>query len=78
MLLSGIGIIIMNSIVSTSCYGDSTKKRNRLILPSVFSSRVYVVDTGTSPRAPTMYKVRREEVSGVELPTTILCAISVE
>lgn len=49
-----------------SCYGDSTKKRNRLILPSLISSRIYVVDTGTSPRSPTMYKVGGKEESESE------------
>ncbi|CAB1334712.1 unnamed protein product [Coregonus sp. 'balchen'] len=41
----------------SSCFGDSSKKRNRLILPSLISSRVYVVDTGTDPRAPQMHKI---------------------
>nr|XP_029504944.1 methanethiol oxidase-like [Oncorhynchus nerka] len=42
----------------SSCFGDSSKKRNRLILPSLISSRVYIVDTGTDPRAPQMHKVK--------------------
>lgn len=41
----------------SSCFGDATKKRNRLILPSIVSTRVYVVDTGTNPRAPSIHKV---------------------
>ncbi|XP_014006031.2 methanethiol oxidase isoform X2 [Salmo salar] len=41
----------------SSCFGDSSKKRNRLILPSLISSRVYIVDTGTDPRAPQMHKI---------------------
>uniref|UniRef100_A0A8D0G5I4 Methanethiol oxidase n=1 Tax=Sphenodon punctatus TaxID=8508 RepID=A0A8D0G5I4_SPHPU len=41
----------------SSCFGDTAKKRNRLILPSLGSSRLYVVDTGTEPRAPRLYKV---------------------
>ena len=40
-----------------SCFGDATKKRNRLILPCLVSSRVYVVDTGTNPKAPSIAKV---------------------
>ncbi|KAK2543476.1 hypothetical protein Q9966_002860 [Columba livia] len=28
----------------SSCFGDVTKKRNRLVLPSLISSRIYVVD----------------------------------
>lgn len=43
--------------IFSSCYGDSTKSRNKLILPSLVSSRVYVVDTGTNPRAPQLHKV---------------------
>ncbi|XP_078526811.1 methanethiol oxidase-like [Lissotriton helveticus] len=41
----------------SSCHGDPTKMRNRLILPSLISSRIYVVDVGTNPRAPKLHKV---------------------
>ncbi|XP_077176346.1 methanethiol oxidase-like [Paroedura picta] len=41
----------------SSCFGDTTKKRNRLILPCFGSSRIYVVDTGTDPKAPRLHKV---------------------
>ncbi|XP_010139441.1 PREDICTED: selenium-binding protein 1 [Buceros rhinoceros silvestris] len=41
----------------SSCFGDATKSRNRLILPSLISSRVYVVDVGTNPRAPSIHKI---------------------
>uniref|UniRef100_A0A8C3ARU5 Methanethiol oxidase n=1 Tax=Cyclopterus lumpus TaxID=8103 RepID=A0A8C3ARU5_CYCLU len=41
----------------SSCFGDASKTRNRLILPSLISSRVYVVDVGTDPRAPQIHKV---------------------
>ncbi|XP_077176318.1 methanethiol oxidase-like [Paroedura picta] len=41
----------------SSCFGDCTKKRNRLILPCLGSSRIYVVDTGTDPSAPRLHKV---------------------
>ncbi|PKU30436.1 selenium-binding protein 1-a-like [Limosa lapponica baueri] len=41
----------------SSCFGDATKRRNRLILPSLISSRIYVVDVGTDPRAPRIHKV---------------------
>lgn len=40
----------------SSCFGDSTKSRNKLVLPSLISSRVYVVDVGSEPRAPKMHK----------------------
>ncbi|XP_053744133.1 methanethiol oxidase [Synchiropus splendidus] len=41
----------------SSCFGDASKSRNRLILPSLISSRIYVVDVGTDPRAPRMHKM---------------------
>ncbi|XP_043358172.1 methanethiol oxidase isoform X3 [Dermochelys coriacea] len=41
----------------SSCFGDVTKKRNRLILPSLISSRIYVVDVGTDMRAPRIHKM---------------------
>ncbi|NWX22549.1 SBP1 oxidase, partial [Aegotheles bennettii] len=41
----------------SSCFGDATKRRNRLILPCLVSSRVYVVDVGTDSRAPRIHKV---------------------
>lgn len=40
----------------SSCFGDSTKTRNKLMLPSLISSRVYVVDVGSDPRAPKLHK----------------------
>uniref|UniRef100_A0A672FM94 Methanethiol oxidase n=1 Tax=Salarias fasciatus TaxID=181472 RepID=A0A672FM94_SALFA len=41
----------------SSCFGDPSKSRNRLILPSLVSSRVYVIDVGTDPRAPRIHKM---------------------
>ncbi|NXK43284.1 SBP1A oxidase, partial [Piprites chloris] len=41
----------------SSCFGDASKSRNLLILPSLISSRIYVVDVGTDPRAPRLHKV---------------------
>ncbi|XP_052105608.1 methanethiol oxidase-like isoform X1 [Mytilus californianus] len=38
----------------SSCHDDPSRSRNRLILPSVNSSRIYVVDTGTNPRKPSL------------------------
>lgn len=40
-----------------SCYGDSSKKRSRLIMPSLISSRIYIFDVDTDPRAPRIHKV---------------------
>ncbi|XP_073465264.1 methanethiol oxidase-like isoform X2 [Aquarana catesbeiana] len=45
----------------SSCFGDVTKVRNKLILPSVISSRIYVVDVGTDRRAPRIHKVVEPE-----------------
>lgn len=60
-----------------SCFGDSSKKRNRLILPSLVSSRVYAIDTGTDPRAPTIHQViepsEMKEVTGLAYPHTTHC-----
>lgn len=40
----------------SSCYGDPTKSRSKLVLPCLISSRIYVVDVGTEPRAPKLHK----------------------
>ncbi|XP_078525149.1 methanethiol oxidase-like [Lissotriton helveticus] len=40
----------------SSCYGDPTKKRDRLVLLSLISSRIYIVDVGTDPRSPRLHK----------------------
>nr|AFK10813.1 selenium-binding protein 1 [Callorhinchus milii] len=49
----------------SSCHGDVTKRRNRLILPSLISSRIYVIDVETDPRAPRIHKiVEPSEVMG--------------
>ncbi|NWI13245.1 SBP1A oxidase, partial [Crypturellus soui] len=45
----------------SSCFGDSSKARDRLILPSLISSRIYVVDVGTDLRAPRLHKVINPE-----------------
>ncbi|PVD19079.1 hypothetical protein C0Q70_21638 [Pomacea canaliculata] len=43
--------------VCSSCHGDSKKSRNRLILPCFNSDRIYVLDTGTDPRSPQLFRV---------------------
>ncbi|XP_068108549.1 methanethiol oxidase [Hyperolius riggenbachi] len=45
----------------SSCFGDVTKVRNKLILPCLISSRVYVVDVGTDRKAPRIHKVVEPE-----------------
>lgn len=39
----------------SSCHKDPSKKRNYLILPTMLSSRIYIVDT-SNPKEPTLYK----------------------
>ncbi|XP_062821360.1 methanethiol oxidase isoform X2 [Anolis carolinensis] len=41
----------------SSCFGDTSKERNRLVLPCLGSGRVYVVDTGTDMYAPSLCKI---------------------
>ncbi|NXM69208.1 SBP1 oxidase, partial [Serilophus lunatus] len=40
-----------------SCFGSGPTRRNKLILPSLISSRIYVVDVGTQCRAPKLCKM---------------------
>ncbi|XP_072020984.1 methanethiol oxidase-like [Amphiura filiformis] len=61
----------------SSCYGDASKCRDRLILPCLYSSRIYIVDVGTEPRKPRLFKtVEPEEVTsktGLTTPHTTHC-----
>lgn len=61
----------------SSCYGDKSKCRDRLILPCIFSSRIYIVDVGTDPRKPRVHKVvEPEEITsktGLTNPHTTHC-----
>ncbi|XP_076366905.1 methanethiol oxidase [Tachypleus tridentatus] len=41
----------------SSCHYDPTKSRDRLILPGLNSDRIYVVDVGTDPKDPELFKV---------------------
>ncbi|XP_065026269.1 selenium-binding protein 1-like isoform X1 [Musa acuminata AAA Group] len=41
----------------SSCHGDPSAVWQFLILPSLLSSRIYVVDTTKTPRAPSLHKV---------------------
>eukprot|EP00731_Ephydatia_muelleri_P017382 Em0010g480a len=43
--------------VCSSRHGDCKRERNRLILPALVSSRIYVIDTCSNPRAPSLVKV---------------------
>eukprot|EP00250_Pteridium_aquilinum_P012587 c20817_g1_i3 orf=146-1582(+) len=61
----------------SSCHGDSSAQRRFLVLPSLVSSRVYVVDTATNPRAPVLHKVvEPQEIitkTGMAFPHTSHC-----
>ncbi len=41
----------------SSCHDDPKRSRNRLILPSLISDRIYFVDTETDPREPRLTNV---------------------
>ena len=43
---------------SCSCFGDTSRSRNRLVLPGLYSGRIYFIDTATDPRKPSLDKVR--------------------
>ncbi|CAO1942790.1 unnamed protein product [Urochloa humidicola] len=64
----------------SSCHGDPSAKRRFLILPSLLSGRVYVVDTATDPRAPSLHKVVQAEdiaeKTGLGFPHTSHCLAS--
>ncbi|KAL4227512.1 Methanethiol oxidase [Mactra antiquata] len=60
----------------SSCHGDPSMSRNRLILPGLYSDRVYVVDVGTDKTAPRIHKiVEPDDVHGAGLsaPHTTHC-----
>lgn len=61
----------------SSCHNDPSKSRSKLILPAVNSSRIYVVDTSSDPRAPKIHKVvdgaEIKEKTGLAYPHTTHC-----
>ncbi|KAL3847711.1 hypothetical protein ACJMK2_018670 [Sinanodonta woodiana] len=61
----------------SSCYGDSSKSRNRLIMPCINSDRIYIVDTGSDERAPKLHKIvdpiEVHEKTGLGAPHTSHC-----
>lgn len=61
----------------SSCHDDGGQKRRYLVLPSLVSGRIYIVDTLKDPRAPEVYKtVEPEEISsrtGLAYPHTAHC-----
>jgi len=46
----------------SSCHDDSSKSRNRLIMPCINSDRIYIVDVGTDKNAPRIHKTVEPEV----------------
>lgn len=58
--------------VCSSCHGKTgCGKRDKLVLPSLLSNRVFIVNTGSDPRAPTMHKV----IEAVEVNKTNCTAL---
>ncbi|XP_020091394.1 selenium-binding protein 1-like [Ananas comosus] len=64
----------------SSCHGDPSAVRRFLILPSLLSGRIYVVDTTKDPRAPSLHKaVEPEDIAqktGLAYPHTTHCLAS--
>ncbi|CAH1788332.1 unnamed protein product [Owenia fusiformis] len=61
----------------SSCFNDPSKSRSKLIMPSLKSDRVYVIDTSSEPRSPKIYHIvePREvhRVTGLSTPHTSHC-----
>ncbi|KAL1059812.1 hypothetical protein V6Z11_1Z005000 [Gossypium hirsutum] len=64
----------------SSCHGDPSADRRFLILPSLVSGRVYVIDTQKNPKAPSLQKVVQPEDivknTGLAYPHTSHCLAS--
>lgn len=41
----------------SSCYDDSSQKRDKLVLAGLISDRIYVIDVAKNPKAPEIHKV---------------------
>ncbi|GAB6027561.1 Methanethiol oxidase, variant 2 [Chamberlinius hualienensis] len=60
----------------SSCYGDPRRKRDRLVLPCLFTDRVYVIDIGSNPREPMISRiVEPDELHQLDVgaPHTVHC-----
>jgi len=60
----------------SSCFDDSSRSRNRLIVPALGSDRIYTVDVVTDPRNPKLDKVIEPwemHAFGVATPHTTHC-----
>ncbi|XP_068711442.1 methanethiol oxidase-like [Montipora foliosa] len=45
----------------SSCHGDPNQRRNRLVMPSLTSNRIYIFDVETDPKAPRIHKIIEPE-----------------
>ncbi len=60
----------------SSCHDDPSRQRSRLVVPSLSSSRVYIVDTSTDEKAPRLDTAIEPEslfAHGVSTPHTAHC-----
>ncbi|PIN14813.1 Selenium-binding protein [Handroanthus impetiginosus] len=66
----------------SSCHEDPSVSRRFLVLPSLLSGRIYVIDTQNDPRAPTLHKVVEPndiiQKTGLAYPHTAHCLASGE
>ncbi|XP_068665162.1 selenium-binding protein 1-like [Aristolochia californica] len=64
----------------SSCHGDLAVSRRHLILPSLLSGRIYVIDTQKNPREPSLHKVVDNaeilQKTGLAYPHTSHCLAS--
>ncbi|XP_064465354.1 methanethiol oxidase-like, partial [Ornithodoros turicata] len=65
----------MNWNVCSSCYGTRGKSRDKLILPSLNSDRIYVVDVSADAFAPRLFKTLLTSAEGqaVSWIRTVMC-----
>lgn len=60
----------------SSCHGDPSQKRDKLVLAGLTSDRIYVIDVDSNPRAPEIYKIiEPNELRDLDLsaPHTLHC-----
>lgn len=61
----------------SSCHGDASKTRSKLIVPGVISSNVYVIETNADPLKPSIHKIVKgdeiKEKTGLGFPHTSHC-----
>ena len=61
----------------SSCHDDSGMERKYLLLPGVRSSNIHIVDCGSNPRSPQLYKVIKgteiKSKTNLSAPHTVHC-----